>query len=161
MFLLPLFFALLASFAKDGAAGTPKTGAAAATVNKTVLLQLVNEARKKGCNCGDAYYGPAPALSWNEQLETAAANHSNDMFQNHYFSHTAPDGTNGGDRILQAGYSWKFYGENIAEGFRSEQEVVDGWLASPGHCKNIMNKNYREMAVARAGNYWTQELGAR
>ena len=52
------------------------------------------------------------------------------------------------------------YGENIATGYRTEKEVVKGWIASPGHCKNIMSKLYKEMGVARYGNYWTQEFGA-
>ncbi len=110
------------------------------TVNKTVMLQLVNEVRKKGCQCGDTYYYPATSVSWNNQLETAAYGHSEDMYSNKFFDHTAPDGSNGGVRIQQAGYNWMTYGENIAMGYKSEREVLDGWLQSPGHCKNIMNK---------------------
>jgi len=130
-------------------------------VNKTLLLQLVNEARKKGCQCGDTYYYPAPPLTWSNQLEQAALTHSADMFNNHYFSHTAPDGSRAGDRIEKAGYHWTMYGENIGMGYKNEKEVVDGWLKSPGHCKNIMNKGYKEMGVARVGNYWTQTFGAK
>jgi uncharacterized protein YkwD len=135
--------------------------AAPASVNKTVMLQLVNDIRKKGCQCGDTYYNPAPALSWNNQLEVAAYEHSLDMYQNNYFNHTAPDGSNGGVRIEQAGYNWMTFGENIAMGYKSEKEVVDGWLQSPSHCKNIMNRSFKEMGVARTGNYWTQEFAAK
>ena len=53
------------------------------------------------------------------------------------------------------------YGENIATGYTSEREVVDAWIKSPGHCKNIMNKAYKEMGVARVGNYWTQEMASK
>jgi hypothetical protein len=130
-------------------------------INKTVLLQLVNQVRKSGCTCAGKYYPPVPTLQWNDQLEKAAMAHSQDMSAKKYFSHTAPDGSNGGVRIERAGYHWMAYGENIASGYKSEQEVIRGWLSSPGHCKNIMNKNYREMGVARAGNYWTQTFGAR
>ena len=132
-----------------------------AEVNKTTLLKLVNEARKKGCNCGGTYYSPAPALTWNEQLEKAAQAHSTDMYKKKYFSHTSPNGDGAGDRIAKAGYRWQFYAENIGMGYRNENEVVEGWLKSPGHCKNIMNKNYKEMGVAKAGNYWTQTFGAK
>lgn len=154
MFFLPLVFALFAS-PKISQTHFPPA------INKTVLLQLVNDARRKGCNCGAAHYGPAPALTWNDQLEKAALNHSNDMLEKKYFSHTGSDGSSTGERIINAGYSWKFFGENIALGYKTEKEVVDGWLSSPGHCKNIMNKNYREMGVARAGDYWTQDFGVR
>ena len=160
MFFLPLFFTLIAACTKDSLPA-PTDSSVPATVNKTVLLQLINDARKKGCNCGDTYYASAPAVTWNDLLEKAAYNHSSDMFQNKYFSHTGSDGSGSGERINQAGYTWKYYGENIAEGYRTEQEVVDGWLHSPGHCKNIMNRNYSEMAVARVGDYWTQEFGSR
>ena len=160
MFFLPLLFTLISACTKDALPAATESSVPA-TVNKTVLLQLINDARKKGCNCGDTYYAPAPAVTWNDLLEKAAYNHSSDMFQNKYFSHTGSDGSGSGERINQAGYTWKYYGENIAEGYRNEQEVVDGWLHSPGHCKNIMNRNYREMAVARVGDYWTQEFGSR
>ena len=130
-------------------------------INKTVLLQLVNRVRQSGCTCAGKYYPPVPPVQWNEQLEKAAQAHSQDMSAKKYFSHTAPDGSNGGVRIERAGYHWMAYGENIASGYKSEQEVIQGWLSSPGHCRNIMNKNYREMGVARAGNYWTQTFGAR
>ena len=131
------------------------------TVNKTMMLQLVNEVRQKGCQCGDTYYGSVPGVNWNSQLETAAYEHTEDMYTNEYFDHVAPDGSNGGIRIQRAGYNWLAFGENIAAGYRSEKEVVNGWLQSPGHCKNIMNKSFKEMGVARVSNYWTQEFGAK
>ena len=119
---------------------------------------MVNEVRKKGCTCGNTYYAPVTPLSWNNQLEKAAFEHSSDMNQHKYFSHTAPDGSNAGDRISNTGYKWRTYGENIALGYLTEQEVITGWLHSPGHCKNIMSKDFKEMGVARVGDYWTQEL---
>lgn len=131
------------------------------SVNKTLMLQLVNEVRRKGCQCGDTYYPSAGALTWNEQLEKAALGHSSDMQQKNYFSHTAPDGSNAGMRIEKTGYNWLTYGENIGMGYKNEKEVVEAWLQSPGHCKNLMNKSYKEMGVARVGAYWTQEFGAR
>lgn len=142
-------------------ASPDKPATAGNTINKSLMLQLVNEARSKGCQCGDTYYPAAPSLLWNDQLATAAFTHSNDMYENDYFSHTALDGSNGGIRIQRAGYAWRTYGENIAMGYRTEKEVVDGWLQSPGHCKNIMNKSFKEVGVARVGTYWTQEFGTK
>lgn len=130
-----------------------------ATLNKSLLLQLVNAARQKGCKCGDVVYSPALPLIWNERLEKAALAHSFDMFRQNYFNHTSPDGTGAGERLEMAGYQWKQYGENIGMGYKNETEVVQSWLKSPSHCKNIMNQSYKEMGVARVGNYWTQTLG--
>jgi uncharacterized protein YkwD len=164
-FSLFFFFASAVSFASGQIAkvssGPGPKDKSTTSINKITILKLVNEARKRGCKCGDTYYYPAPALTWNEQLEKAALLHSNDMFTKKYFSHVSPQGDKAGERIERAGYHWMMYGENIGKGFRNEQEVVDGWLKSPGHCKNIMNRDYKEMAVAKAGNYWTQTFGTK
>ncbi len=130
-------------------------------VNKTKMLQLVNNVRKSGCKCGDTWYYPAPALTWNDKLESISIAHSQDMYDKKYFNHTAPDGADAGVRMDRAGYKWKAYGENIATGHRSEEEVIKGWLSSPGHCRNIMNKDYKEMGVGRKGSLWTQTFGTR
>ena len=127
-------------------------------VNKILLVQLVNDVRKRGCQCGDTYYPSAPPIKWSNKLEQAALVHSNDMNLNNYFSHTANDGSKASERIDAAGYQWRAYGENIAYGYSTERDVVDGWVRSPGHCKNIMNRFFKEMGVARVGTYWTQVL---
>lgn len=131
-----------------------------ATIDRTKMLRLVNEVRSRGCQCGDTYYPAAPALKWNAQLEAAAYHHSSDMAKNKFFSHKAPDGSRGGARLDRAGYNWKTYGENIGQGYRTEREMLNGWLSSPGHCKNILNKTYTEMGVAKVGTLWTQEFGS-
>jgi uncharacterized protein YkwD len=166
--LLPLFvFALLLAHVENLAAQSTATAANSSyevipgTVNRARMLQLVNEVRHKGCQCGDTYYYPAPPLVWNNQLELAAYKHTDDMAKHHFFSHYAPDGSRGGDRMERAGYHWKSFGENIGEGYKTEKEMLDGWLASPGHCKNIMNKTFTEMGVSRVGTLWTQVFGSR
>lgn len=129
------------------------------------ILDRVNQARAAGRTCGSTSYGPAPALRWNGVLFNAAGAHSTDMAANNYFSHTSQDGRNPGQRITGAGYAWSAYGENIAAGQASAQAVVDGWLASPGHCANIMNARYADMATACVASststyrtYWTMDL---
>lgn len=163
MIFLSFLFALFSTsaIANISAASDPGPVKKKSAINKIVLLQVINEARKKGCQCGDTWYPSVPPLTWNDVLEKAAQRHSNDMFQNKFFSHVSPDGTKAGVRIDVAGYRWQTYGENIAMGYGSEKEVVAGWLKSPGHCKNIMNKDFKEMGVAKAGSYWTQDFGAR
>jgi uncharacterized protein YkwD len=129
-------------------------------VNKNLLLQLVNEARRKGVQCGSTWHPPVPPVTWNNLLENAARDHASDMYTKNYFSHIENDGSTANTRIEKAGYNWMAYGENIGLGYRSEKEVVDAWLKSPGHCANIMSKNYKEMGVGRAGDYWTQDFAA-
>jgi uncharacterized protein YkwD len=130
-------------------------------VNRTALLRLVNGLRGRGCNCGSDKMPAVPALTWNITLEKAAWLHSKDMYTQNYFDHNAPDGTNPGQRLDAAGYPWLYYGENIAKGRMDEQAVVLGWLNSPKHCHNMMDANFRELAVGKFDIYWTMELGNR
>ena len=130
-------------------------------VNATLMLQLVNQVRQSGCNCGTTAMPPVAIVSWNDLLAKAAYDHSVDMESKNYFDHTGVNGSTPGTRITAAGYTWRTYGENIAKGYTSESAVVNGWLASEGHCKNIMNAGFREMGVGRSGAYWTQEFGSR
>jgi uncharacterized protein YkwD len=139
-------------------AGNPPT---ASGLNKTLMLQLVNDQRQRGCNCGSVYYPPAAPLRWNDQLESAAAGHANDMYKNNYFSHDSQDGSTPGDRIFRAGYLWRSYGENIAKGYTSEKDVMDAWILSVDHCQNIMNASFQELGAARTGTYWVQDFGTR
>lgn len=130
-------------------------------VSKSKMLQLINNVRQAGCKCGTVTMPPVGKVAWNDKLGKAAYDHSAEMKANNYFSHTGLNGSNAGQRITAAGYSWKGWGENIAKGYNSEQAVVTGWLNSEGHCKNIMSPNFREMGVGRQDAYWTQEFGTR
>ncbi len=133
---------------------------APANPDKQELLRLINEVRNSGCNCGDDYYAPVGNVTWNDLLEEAAQNHSNDMDKHDKLDHTGSDGSSAGERINAVGYQWSTYGENIAVGYPTEKKVIEGWLNSPGHCKNIMNKSVTEMGVATSGAYWTQVFAA-
>jgi len=126
------------------------------TFEHQTMLDLVNDYRTSGCNCGSEYFPPVEAVTWNETLELAAKNHTEDMNDNSNLSHTGSDGSSPGDRIKDAGYIWSTYGENIAMGYSTEKDVVKGWIESTGHCENIMNGNVTEMGVANVGSYWTQ-----
>ena len=81
---------------------------------------------------------------------TASARaHSEDMVELEFFSHTGPEGLGTGERVDERNYSWSAVGENIAAGQNSVDQVVGGWLSSPGHCANIMRAEFTEMGAAR------------
>lgn len=115
----------------------------------SALLDRVNEARSQPRQCGNENFDAAKPLSWNCKLEDAALAHSEDMVEQEYFSHTGPDGVQVGERVRSRSYSWSAVGENIARGQNSVDDVVDGWLSSPGHCANIMSTKFTEMGAAR------------
>lgn len=107
-----------------------------------------------------------PPLSWNYQLQQAAILHAEDMRRKDYFSHTSLEGRTSRDRIFDQGYTIKGFkyiavGENIAQGQRSIAEVMNAWLKSEGHCRNIMNPNFKEVGISIAGGYWVQDFGGR
>ncbi len=132
------------------------------------VLRLVNEARRHGGSCGWQRFGPAAPLAWNDRLAAAALGHSRDMAENDYFDHVDRGGAAVAQRASRQGYRWRAVGENIAGGQGSPQQVVAGWLASPGHCANILSPDFAEMGAAYAINaqtaidiYWTQVFGRR
>lgn len=128
---------------------------------------MVNRQRAAGASCGNQGSFPAAAaLRWNASLAQAALRHSDDMQTGNFFSHTGSDGSNAGQRMTAAGYAWQGWGENIAAGQATVSDVVAGWIASPGHCANLMKSNFQDIAVAcvRGGasnsyrTYWTMVL---
>ena len=132
------------------------------------VLASVNAYRAAGASCGSegTFPGAAP-LAWNAPLTQSSLVHSDDMVAANYFSHTGSDGSNAGQRATAAGYIWQSMGENIAAGQPSVEVVMAAWMASPGHCANIMQERFRDIGVAcvngSAGNtyrtYWTMTLG--
>jgi len=129
------------------------------------VVELVNIARSHARRCGSERFAPAPALSTSTQLNDAAAGHARDMLKKKFFDHRGSDGSQPKDRVLRAGYKSRLTGENIALGPESAEEVVDGWLDSPGHCANIMDPRFQDIGVAVASGkkrgqiYWVQTFG--
>jgi uncharacterized protein YkwD len=131
------------------------------------LLAQLNTARGQARQCGGQSFAAAAPLAWNATLGTVAQDHSRDMANNNYLDHKDRDGRTPGDRAELSGYSGQLVGENIAAGQDTVGKVVDGWLASPGHCANLMNPQYQELGAAyatdpksNAGIYWTAMFGA-
>ena len=87
--------------------------------------------------------------------------HSNDMQENGYLSHTGLNGSTFDERADLAGFSGAALGENIAVGYGSEEAVIEGWMTSAGHCSNIMNSSATMIGIAKSseGSYWTMILG--
>ncbi|CAF1416506.1 unnamed protein product [Adineta steineri] len=127
-------------------------------------FELTNEARKVGRFCGDVWYPAATELGWNNQLANAARDHAKDMLDQNYFDHVSKDGRQFWDREANAGYSKDCASaENIA-GNSTPELTVDGWIKSPGHCVNIMNKDSKVIGIGQVtggpyGSYWVQDFG--
>ncbi len=118
------------------------------------VVRLTNEERREaGC----------PALAVDGHLVTASLRQSNYMARTRLFSHVWRDGSTFVDRSEASGYQQPA-GENIAWGYRSAPEVMEAWMASPGHRHNILNCKARSfgagVAFAADGTpYYTQVFG--
>jgi uncharacterized protein YkwD len=130
------------------------------------VVDLVNAARAKNRRCGSERFSATHPLSRSDELDDAAEAHARAMARKKFFDHRGKDGSQPKDRVLRAGYRPRLTGENIALGPESAEEVVAGWLASPGHCANIMEPRVQHIGVAvatgrgRGKIYWVQEFGA-
>ena len=113
------------------------------------VADLTNEQRRKN--------GLAP-LQFDSQLSQVAQTKSQDMQKNGYFSHTSPTYGSPFDMMRDFGVSYRTAGENIAQGQRTPQEVVNAWMNSAGHRQNILNGNFTHIGVGyeASGNHWTQ-----
>jgi uncharacterized protein YkwD len=139
--------------------------ASKAPVLASRALQLVNEARARGARCGERSFAPAPPVKLSGTLGDVARGHALDMAVHDYFEHQDLKGHSPADRVRAVGYKEKLVGENIAYGPKSADDVVQGWLDSPGHCENIMDPRFEEMGIAYApgqaskrGLFWVQVL---
>lgn len=163
---LPFAIAMLGLLGAAAARADVLVARASAGAVQSRVLQLVNEARRHGQRCGGESLAPAAPLTVSKQLDRAAERHARDMARRNYFDHRAPDGTEPRDRVRSTGYRWQLTGENIAFGPESAEEVVAGWLASPGHCANIMDGRFREIGIGvaegrqRGHIYWVQTFAS-
>lgn len=131
------------------------------------LLEAINQARSEPRSCGSESFTAAAPLRWSPLLAQAAEQHSRDMANNNYFSHKDKQGYTPGDRAELAGYLAGSLAENIAAAQDDVHKVLASWLASPGHCANVMSPRYSELGASYAvdpksdaGIYWTALFGS-
>jgi uncharacterized protein YkwD len=96
-----------------------------------------------------------PALRSNASLDRSALSHSQDMVANNYLAHADRNGNRAQDRVRAARITNCGIGENIAKGQKSVEEVVAAWMASPGHRRNMLNRDYVSYGIGRVGDTWT------
>ena len=126
---------------------------------ETEVVTIMNDLRSRGTTCGSTIQPPVPLLVMDSDLRTAAREHSIDMVNRHYFSHTTPEGKTFEDRIQESGYDGVPLGETLAAGQTTPQQAVDSWLSSNGHCRIIMSAGARAVGVGFANNHWTAKFG--
>lgn len=134
-------------------AATPAVSSDYATFQKRVV-ELVNAERAKN--------GLKP-LKMNAQVNKTATLKSQDMAKLGYFDHNSPTYGSPFDMMKKYGISYRTAGENIAMGQTTPEQVMKGWMNSPGHRANILKSSFTEIGVGVAKNssgrlYWTQQF---
>lgn len=105
---------------------------------ESVLASMNRERRARGLE----------TLRFDERLNAAAFDRARDMFEQGYFDHVAPDGTEPFVWARDRNYRYATIGENLAEGYVDARGVVRGWMNSPGHRANLLGRDYKDVGVA-------------
>jgi len=121
-----------------------------ADITKSALFELTNRNRLLA--------GLEPVKE-NQKLNQIAYLRAKDMFSKNYFSHSSPEGTSPWYWFKEEGYNYQIAGENLAIGFLDSEEVIEGWLNSPSHKRNLLNPKFKEMGITvLKGNFQGNEV---
>lgn len=105
-------------------------------------------------------------LAWIEKAATVARYHANSMAQSNFLGHRDMAGKRVSDRADRLGLSnWDQIGENVAWNRGYEDPAVQavlGWMRSPGHRRNIMDRRYSEtglgLSIGSDGKYYFTQV---
>lgn len=122
-----------------------------------LVAQLNAERRKRGL--ATFVYSPT--------LGSAAQTHACDNARRHSISHEGSDGGRLQNRLRRVGYDYRAASENTGRGFSTGSRAVEWWMHSPGHKKNILMHQTREVGVGIAMSaapdsrmHWILVMGA-
>lgn len=110
-----------------------------ANITISSLLENTNQERVK--------VGIKP-LKINDQLDKAAYLKAQDMFNDQYWAHVAPDGTEPWKWFGDVGYNYNAAGENLAKNFTTTNAIMFAWMNSPEHKVNVLNNDYQDVGFA-------------
>jgi uncharacterized protein YkwD len=119
------------------------------------VLQLVN---------GERARAGLGALGYDRRLDQAAERHNQQQAATRTMAHEGIGDGDPGSRIRAAGFTGA-WGENVAAGQLTPEQVVAEWMASPGHRRNILDPTYSRLGVSYntssdGRTYWAQSFGA-
>ncbi|MCA9332557.1 hypothetical protein KDA00_01645 [Candidatus Saccharibacteria bacterium] len=141
---LPMTFILFLSvFISGYSPKSPGTLAYATEMSQQSLLNSTNSQRASNGKSG---------LTLNNQLSSAAQAKANDMVARNYWSHNTPDGQEPWVFVNGAGYSYIKAGENLAYGFATSSDAVQGWMNSPTHKANMLDGDFVDVGFGFANS---------
>jgi uncharacterized protein YkwD len=154
-----------------GAAGAaPSPGSALEPCVDDAALQRaveqLNALRRQDAPCASAGTS-MQRLSWEARLAASAYEQAADIALQDRLSHTDSRNRGLGVRLRSVGYAAAGAGENLAAGQTDIGDALQAWLASPSHCANLMQPEYRDVGLAcvqrpgsRYQRFWVAHFGA-
>lgn len=130
-----LFQLFLGSFPRVA----PRILGFAANISADEVIRLTNEKRAEN---------GLSSLIHNPALSQAAQAKATDMINQDYWAHVSPSGTQPWKFFTEAGYRYKYAGENLARDFADPVSAVNAWMASSSHRENLLSAKYKEIGVA-------------
>ncbi len=106
-------------------------------MNAETISKLVNEERAVG-------------LRYNPLLSRSAQAKADNMVCQGFFEHSYPNGSRFSADIDNSGYRYSYAGENLAIAYESEEELVDAWMKSEPHMRNILDNRFSEYGIGIA-----------
>lgn len=116
----------------------------ASQIDPSKVVELTNTER---LNAG------VSIVKLNSELNQAALAKATDMFENNYWAHISPTGTQPWYFVFQSGYKYQHAGENLARDFSNPRDIVAAWMASPTHRQNLLDERYHDIGVAVLDGY--------
>jgi uncharacterized protein YkwD len=164
-----LLMAAASMLAGAASAGPSGPGALEPCIDEQQLQQAVeqlNALRRQAAPC--AAGGVAmQRLSWESRLAASAAEQARDLALQDRLSHVDSRNRGLGARLRGVGYAAAGAGENLAAGQSAIDDTFQAWLASPSHCANLMQPEYRDVGLAcvqrrgsRYQRFWVAHFGA-
>lgn len=150
-------------------AGPGEPGVLEPCIDEQQLRQAVeqlNSLRRQAAHCAPA--GAAmQRLSWESRLAASATEQARDLALQDRLSHVDSRNRGLGARLRSVGYAAAGAGENLAAGQSAIDDTLQAWLASPSHCANLMQPEYRDVGLAcvqrrgsRYQRFWVAHFGA-
>jgi uncharacterized protein YkwD len=148
------------------AGAAPAALAADCQPDAEAATRALNALRAQAQRCGERVWPAAPALRWHATLSGSAQRHAQDLAGRDRLDHASASGATLRTRLREAGYAMRLSGENLAGGPETLDEALAQWLASAGHCENLMTADFEEFGLAcvagagRLQRYWVLQLAA-
>jgi len=149
-------------------AGQSESGALEPCLDEQQMQRAVeqlNAMRHQAAPCA-AVGAAMQRLSWETRLAASAQEQAADLAVHDRLSHVDSRNRSLGVRLRSVGYAAAGAGENLAAGQSGIDDALQAWLASPSHCANLMQPEYRDVGLAcvqrrgsRYERFWVAHFG--